>query len=89
MSPDMPLQAESILPLAMSTILANMTSNSSEDVNDGNCLDDNASKYDELHEKKEVDGLEFAAVHVDNNDRHKFPDDLIKGSLEVELARLH
>ena len=29
------------------------------------------------------------AVHFDNNARHKFPEDLIKGSLEVELARLH
>ena len=65
-SPDMPVQADSILPLAMSTILGNTTSNSSEDVNDGNCLDDSTSKYDELHDKKEVDGLELAAVHVDN-----------------------
>ena len=48
-SPDMPPQADSILPLAMSPIVANMTSNTSEDVNDGNCLDVNASKDDELH----------------------------------------
>ena len=45
----MPPQADSILPLAMSPIVANMTSNTSEDVNDGNCLDVNASKDDELH----------------------------------------
>ena len=29
------------------------------------------------------------AVLVDNNAQHKFPEDLIKGSLEVELAILH
>ena len=65
-SPDMPVQVDSILPLAMSPIIANMTSNSSEDVNDGNCLDVNASKYDELHDKKEVDELELAVDHVDD-----------------------
>merc|ERR1719320_2261102 len=59
-------QADGILPLATSPILANMTSNSSEDVNDGNCLDVNASKYDELHDKKEVDELELAVDHVDD-----------------------
>jgi len=59
-------QADGILPLAMSPILANMISDSSEDVNDGNGLDDNASKHDELHDKKEVDEIELAVDHVDD-----------------------
>ena len=61
-SPDMPLRADSILTLARSLIEANMTSNTSEDVIDENCLDVNTSKDDEPHDKKEVDGLEFMLI---------------------------